>query len=658
MRVFIGVFIVLLSLCQVKIVTAKPVPIEHYARMPAVYDAAISPDGNWLAGVIDFNGSYVVRVFNLANPNDKTPRARGLGKGANISWVKWSGNDTLLVSTRQKTKIGNSLVGAGSLYALNRDLTEDRLLLEPRKKKQTGSKRRVLEVRQFSNIVIDFLPNDPDHILMSYGIVNRFQPDVVKVNVRKKQIENIKSGELGIQWWITDLRSEPRIGGGRKDATGKVKMIVRDAHSDQWRRVSEYPGLDEYASIYGFMENPNELIIGDYDGKDTQGLFIYDLVQKRKTRKLFQNDKYDVSGIVLSPDGTKVVGASYIEDVTRTVFFDLDYKRKVDRIKAKLPGYNIRYFDQTRDGNLVVFKASTASVPNSLMYYDAKRDKISLISSDYPEIGNTVQGDVTKVSYKARDGFSIPAYLTTPPKIADGMPFKNLPFIIIPHGGPYARDTQSFDYLAQFMSSRGYAVLQMNFRGSEGYGKKFKEAGRKNWVIMQEDVEDGTRWLVEKGYADPKRVCIVGWSYGGYAALMGAIKNPDLYACSVSMAGVTDLQDMVRDLKQFRFGKYTAQNFLLKGFEDRDDMKENSPVKRARELTVPLMLAHGENDIVVYFDQYKRMKNALKKSKAKVTYIPLDDEDHYLSNSVNRLKFFKEMNKFLADNLGASAAAP
>ncbi|MBL4870642.1 MAG: S9 family peptidase [Robiginitomaculum sp.] len=637
---------------------AKIVPVKHYARMPMIDDAAISPDGKWLAAVVDFEGKYIVRVFNLANPSDKKIRVKALDKKSNINWVKWSGNDIILVSTRHKIMIGQTLSGAGNLFALNRDLTEARQLLKPKSKRVIGTAKRRTELRQFSNNVIDFLPNDPNHILMSYGLSDRFKPDVIKVDVRNTSIENIKQGEEGIQTWVTDLRSEPRIGIGLKDESGRVKMIIRDAHSKKWRHVNDYPGLDATAAIYGFMQDPNELIIGLYDGKDTRGLFIYDLAKKQRTRKLFQNDQYDVSGIVLSRDGTKVIGASYIADVGKTVFFDSQYKSRFDKIRKKLDGYNIQYVDQTVDGNIIVFKASTPSVPNSLMHFNVAQGRVSFITCDYPEIGNIVQGDVTKISYKTRDGVKIPAYLTTPPKIADGMPLKNLPFIIMPHGGPHARDSLSFDYLAQFMASRGYAVLQMNFRGSQGYGKKFADAGRKNWVVMQDDVEDGTRWLIKKGYADPNRVCIVGWSYGGYAALMAAIKNPELYACALSMAGVTDLQDMVRDMKQFRFGKITAQNSLLQGFEGRDDMKQNSPVKRAKEITIPLMLAHGEDDIVVYFDQYKRMKRALRKSSAKVTYVPLKNESHYLQNSENRLIFFNAMDKFLAENLGPSAAAP
>lgn len=275
-----------------------------------------------------------------------------------------------------------------------------------------------------------------------------------------------------------------------------------------------------------------------------------------------------------------------------------------------------------------------------------------------PSLSSSDLGSSISVRYSARDGQKIPSYVTLPPTITDNSQLKNLPFIVLPHGGPYGRDSKRFDYFAQFFANRGFGVLQMNFRGSEGFGKAFEEAGRKNWVIMQEDVEDGTRWLIEKGYADPERTCIAGWSYGGYAALMGAAKNPDLYQCAIAMAALTDIKGFMREQRDYRFGRASVKGFIGNGFEDKDDIKANSPVKIAADITVPLFLAHGDLDQQVNIDQFRRMKKALKKSDAKVTYMEFKDEDHYLSNQENRIKFFKGLDKFLKNNVGESEFAP
>jgi len=200
--------------------------------------------------------------------------------------------------------------------------------------------------------------------------------------------------------------------------------------------------------------------------------------------------------------------------------------------------------------------------------------------------------------------------------------------------------------------------MQMNFRGSEGYGKAFKEAGRDNWLLMQEDVEDATRYLFSKGYADPKRTCIAGWSYGGYAALMGAAKDTEKkYSCVIAMAALTDINDAKRDLAKYRGGKHAAKSFFGDAMKDPKVRKANSPVHRADDIKVPVFLAHGDQDENVQFDQFKRMRSALKKAGVKHTAIHFEDEDHFLSTQKNREAFFVGVDKFLLEVMGPSEYA-
>ena len=639
---------------------AKPVPVDHYSRMPAFYDAALSPDGKFMATIQDSGGQYILRVYNLADPSDKKLRATKYGKDLRVNRIDWANNDTILVNVSIPSKFRNQIIQTGYIYVVDKDVTGAEVLLKPEARGDLGSRMsKTTGFRQFNNRVIDELPDDPNHILMSYGVEDQSKPGVHKMNINTRRAELVKNGNLTTQHWITDRNHQLRVGAGRRDRNGEWTLVIRDAVGDTWRPASDYPGLSADTSVYGFTENPNELIIGDYKDKNTLGLYVYNLAQKRQTRKLLHNDKYDAEGIILSADGKKVVGASFLADSREKVYFDAAYKAAQAPIEAKFSGFQISYYDRTPDNKKFLFKASAPNLPPMMYFYNANTSQFKPIGEDYPEIGTTPQGDVTKVSYKTRDGYKIGGYLTTPPAIGEGrVALKNLPFIVMPHGGPYSRDTMSYDFLAQFMASRGYAVLQMNFRGSDGLGFQHKQAGRKNWEVMQEDVEDGTRWLIEKGYADPSRVCIVGWSYGGYAALIGSIKNPDLYKCAVSIAGVTDLNDMVSDLKKNRFGKFSARDFMLKGFEGGDNIKENSPVKRADELMTPTLLVHGTKDIQVQFDQYKRMKRAMKKSPAKTSFIEIKDGDHSLATSQHRKTLFVAMDKHLKTYLGESEAAP
>lgn len=648
------IFSIILTLILSVPAFAKP-PASAFGQIPKVNDAAISPDGKKIAVYQNMNGSYGIGIYYI-DGSGTAPFAVGMEEGVKPDWLYWPNNEIILASFWQSQKYQGTPIRTGHIYSMDITKKKGKVLVKPDNAKEIGSRIGSTNFfRQWNNIVVDKLTDDPDHILMSFSDEgNNLAPSVQKVNVRTGNSKRVRRGNTSIQEWITDLRGEVRVGQGRSDGSnGDWTLRIRDAEGDNWQSYDKYNGLNGNEAIYGFTSNPNEMIVGRYNGKDTVGLYIYDLGQKRISRKLFHNDDYDVSNLVYSSDGSEIVGASYVADNNQVELFGTK-ESALDRMRAKYDGYSVDYVDSNRDYSKVIVKLSSPSDPGGMFLLEPSTDKMNRISTMYDGLKSADMGEVITARYTARDGKKIPAYVTVPISVTSAP--KSLPFIILPHGGPYARDSKSFDYLAQYFASRGFGVLQMNFRGSAGYGKEFEEAGRQNWVVMQEDVEDGTRWLIEKGYADPDRICIAGWSYGGYAALIGSIKNPDLYACTISIAGVTDLKDLINDMKQYRFGKLTAKGFL-KGFSDKDDLKENSPAKRGAEMTGPVFLAHGTLDQQVHFDQYKRMKSALKKGKAKVTAIEFKDEDHYLSNEKNRKKFFMELDSFLEKAIGKSEFA-
>ncbi|MCF6276120.1 MAG: hypothetical protein L3J05_10210, partial [Robiginitomaculum sp.] len=418
MRILSFWLLIILSSIWAVASAAKPVPVEHYSRLPAVYDAAISPDGKWLATVLDNEGKYILRVFNLADPNDKKVRATAYPDTVKVNWVHWANNKQLLLSTSQAEKTRGLVYYTGHLFVLDRDMTEAKIVLRPalgggKLGSRTGQSGGY---RQYNNTVVDFLPNDPNHILMSFGKDDAFAPGVHKVNINNRSKKRLKRGSKDIQYWWTDRNGEVRLGQGRKDKSGDWRMTIRDAVGTQWRSHKKYPGLDSGVSVFGFTANPNELIIGAYNGKDTEGLYIYDLGQKKRTRKLFHHDKYDVQGIITSADGKMVVGATYQADTTKREYFDLVSKARLEEIQKQLPSYQIDLIGEATDGNIVLFKAQSESNAPALYTFDLRANQGELLARDYPEIGGTAQGDVTKVRYTARDGFKIPGYVTTPPK--------------------------------------------------------------------------------------------------------------------------------------------------------------------------------------------------------------------------------------------------
>jgi len=611
---------------------------KAFGELPMGYDAAISPNGEELAMIVNVKGVYGVITQKIDGSTEK-PWFITLGEHLNPGYVKWVNNERFVISVGKSEEYRGTPFTTGHLFTGDINTREGRFVV-----------RSKSIFRQYNNRVIDWLEDDPDHILMAYSD-KQFDPypDIQKVGVATGRDKTVKRGQMGIEYWMADDNGVPRIGTGQSDR-GNKRRIIYDSQTDKWNSTDKFPGLDAETPIFGILKDGTELVIGDYRGKDTLGLYVYNLNQKTITRSLFHNDNYDASGVVLSKDGETVIGAKYTAESDKTELLG-KYGTLLDRLRAKFKGFDVDFVDQTQDGKTVLVRMSSPYDPGGLYSFSSgDTDPVKLIKM-YSGFSSADTGDVVPVKYTARDGQKIPAFVTLPPGQNKA---ENLPFIVLPHGGPYARDSARFDYFAQFFATRGYGVLQMNFRGSEGYGKSYADAGRDNWIVMQQDVEDGTRWLYEKGFADKSRTCIAGWSYGGYAALMGVSTHPDLYKCAIAMAALTDIDDAKRDLKKYRGGRHAAKDFFGESMKDKAVRKANSPVHVADKIKVPVFLAHGELDVNVQFDHYLRMKKALKKAGVKATYMKYDDEDHFLSQQKNREKFFVGMDKFLTQVNGQS----
>ena len=627
-------------------------PAQAFGELPVAYDADLSPDGKRLAIIINSNGQYYVGTRETGAAADKL-NATGLGTNVRPEYVRWVNNERYFVSFQKSEELDGIPYSVGSIYT--RDVTEKegRILLKPN------------FFRQWNNRIVNWLDDDPDYVLMSYLELDRRAPGVgikkaskvewpgvYKVNVKNGKGKPVGRSQEYITRWLTDPSGNLIIGMGRDD--GADKMVVKDVATDQWKSHSDYPGLDADTPIFSILKGGTRAVIGDYNGRDTLGLYVYDLEQKKRTKLLFHNDDFDTSGVIISRDGETVIGAQYVGEQEETELLG-KHGTLLEKMRTKYVGFSVDYVDQTESGNTILFMLSAPYEPGGLFMYTAGDAEPTMIERRYSGLASTHMGDVVSVSYTARDGQKIPAFVTLPPAIKSQADLKNLPFIVLPHGGPYGRDEKRFDYFAQFFATRGYGVMQMNFRGSEGYGKSFGDAGRDNWLLMQEDVEDATRYLLKKGYSDPDRTCIAGWSYGGYAALMGAAKDTEgLYDCVISMAGLTDIDDAKKDLKDYVGGRAAARTFFGDGLQSSAVRKANSPVDVAAKIKVPVFLAHGDLDQNVRYTQFTRMKRALEKAGADATYLSFKDEDHFLSKQASREAFFMGVDKFLNDVNGPS----
>jgi dipeptidyl aminopeptidase/acylaminoacyl peptidase len=323
------------------------------------------------------------------------------------------------------------------------------------------------------------------------------------------------------------------------------------------------------------------------------------------------------------------------------------------RIRALFPNAQVNVQSASRDRDNFILRVDGPDHPTGTYFHaDVTAGKVRQLGSRYPAIATSDVAPVKAFTYAARDGLAIPAYLTLPARTAP----EKLPLVVMPHGGPESRDSASFDPWVQFIATRGYAVFQPQFRGSDGYGLEFRQAGRQQWGLkMQDDITDGVKKLIADGTVDPTRVCIFGWSYGGYAAMAGLAFTPELYKCGISGAGVSDIPDMFGHLKRKSFGGWDHAQYwqavIGDTFADAPRLKATSPINSVKNIRAPLLLMHGKFDTVVPITQSEGMAKALRQAGKAYEYIQLEDDDHWLSYADSEKRALQEIERFLKQHL-------
>lgn len=653
---FIAAITLLYSLLTVSAAEAPQLTYKDFATLPDVSQVNLSPNGKKLFSKIHLNAENVdgnaIEITDLTTFKKKIVLYTDNSK-YDISWIKWKNDTTLLVGIiyPEKRTIGQSArkykTRETRLMIVNTDNGDVSMAFSKAFLKQFY----VLPVMQ--DYVIDILPDDKEHILIglstNMSMFDGTKLSIFKLNILTQKTSLIMSEPANIASLQTDLQHNIRV--IDRVENGVHHIEVKDTDTGEWRVLWKFDIFSEQAVWpLGFGESPNTLYVKAYH-QGRLAIFKVNLKDNNLTKTLvFSDEKYDITGsLVYSPDNKNVVGVSYSERKGFT-YFDTEYQQLQKRINEALPKTNNRIISLSKDKQTYLVYAN--SDIDSGTYYLGKKEPSSLnaIAFSYEKLAPELMSNVIKINYKARDGLDIEGFLTLPQKT----PPKNLATIIFPHGGPIAKDNESFDYWAQYFANKGYAVLQMNFRGSSGQGLAFRNAGLKNWGLkMQDDIEDGAKKLIADGITNPNKICIVGASYGGYAALMGAVKTPDFYQCAISINGVSNVADFVRDNSVF----WSSYNVVDKQIgSDRNHLNNISPVNHADKIKVPILLVHGDSDRQVDDKHSKQMHEALKDENKKVTFISLEDEDHYLTNNKNRLKTFAAIDQFLTKHLPIKTA--
>ena len=431
--------------------------------------------------------------------------------------------------------------------------------------------------------------------------------------------------------WQTDAAGNVRLG---RSLDGKIQDYqVRTEIDGAWHTVQSFEiNKGRIFRPIAFVEDhPDRLYVFSNHEGGSVNLYEFDVLSNSFIRAVMPGAHEAVLGFVKYG---RLIGYS-VSETSSPVYLDADYVREAKVINRALPDSNNRIINISTDGKRVLVYVALGNEPPAYWLLDRTSGKptLSPVAETYPKLEPEQIALTQRVSYKARDGREIPAFVTLP----IGYQLKKdkpISFVVLPHGEQTSHDVSSFDYQVQFLASRGYGVLQPQFRGSSGYGAAFETAGYQQWgLAMQDDVTDGTRWLVEQKYADPARIALVGTGYGGYAALMGAVKEPSLYRCAVAIAPVTDLPLLIERLHEFYFGDLNIPRIGT----DSEVLEKTSPARNTDRIRIPLLLVHGRKDYTVPVAHTERMEEALRKAGKPVEVLYLDNADHYLSRGDDRL---------------------
>ena len=646
--------------CAAPASDTRPPAIDFF-RHAAFHRVALSPDARYLAvraGAPDRKDSLA--VIELATNKPTVVAAFDDADVDDFEWV----NDTRLVFDLTEKNVGQGDVRHGpGLYAVDHDgkhfvQLADRYVGAVSRQEMIGK----VPMQPWNTFLMRQRPRKDDVIYVSRPIWDmgneHLYTDLVRLNTRTGVAQTIpRPGP--VTGWLLDHEGEPRLATAVKD--GRVTIHYRDpANQDKWRVLAQFAAYTESEGAFspvGFGPD-GTLYVSARNGRDTEALYAYDVkAGKLAAEPLLVTKGYDFDGRLVT-SRTKLLGALITTNARSNEWFDPGMKALQDKLDKLLPATVNLITVPAAESPWVLVASYSDAIPMRYTLYNTATGQFNDIGSSRPAIDPKRMGRQQMVRYKARDGLEIPALLTLP-RGAN----KNLPMVVLVHGGPWVHGAVwGWNPDSQFLASRGYAVLEPDFRGSTGYGFHHYHAGWKQWGrAMQDDVADGTRWAIAQGVADPKRVCIAGASYGGYATLMGLVNDPDLYKCGVNWVGVTDINLMYTgawsresDVTD-QWKTYGMPELIGDRVKDAAQLKATSPIEQAARITQPVLLAYGGVDRRVPLYHGQKFYDALTKTNKNVEWIEYPEEGHGWHLPKNSVDFWNRVEAFLDKNIGSGA---
>jgi dipeptidyl aminopeptidase/acylaminoacyl peptidase len=643
--------------CSLAAAAATPPPIENFFENPAFSDAQLSPNARFLGAKLSRPGQRdALVVIDLAT---NAAKVVAVFADFDIGRFYWVNNERLVYSAAENDVAQRDTHMAPGLFAVNRDGTDYRQLA-------TRGFRKLQE-----HAVINILPwntfllrqRGPEGSASVYVTNPEYAPNDELDHISLQRLDT-RTGRAvpinrpaGTRYWLLDQKGEPRLVGTLEKEMEVV--YYRDPGTDNWRKLAQFNaytlGPDTIEPVAFGLDGA--LYVTARAGRDKTALYRFDVVTgKRAAEPIVELKDYDFTGRLLFAND-KLLGVRVLSDARSTVWFDAGMKALQQRIDTALPATVNMVTPAVRAETPWLLVESYSDVqPHMWNLFNAETGVLNKIGENYPKIDPHQMGFQEALRYKARDGLEIPAWLTLP----HGSTRKNLPLVVLVHSGPYTRGGEwGFDTEAQFLASRGYAVLEPEYRGSAGFGDRHFRAGFKQWGLkMQDDIADGARWAIAQGIADPKRICIAGASYGGYATLMGLINDPDLFKCGVDWVGITDINLLYTGHWSFysslseSYKRYGMPELVGDPVKDAVQLKATSPLEQAARISQPLLLAYGGYDYSVPLYHGRKFYSAVKEHNPDVEMVVYEEEGHGWYLPKNRIDFWGRVEKFLEKNIG------